>query len=1115
MKKFFKLVPAALALFALASCNSEDIFESKSQIADLSDKSTLTVTVEPIQGEYATRAVSNADVTAVNFEDNDQITVYDKDLHKYDWYKFVPAAEKFVLDGANDVMEPEFALYPKANVITTFWTKGSEASKTTAQIRLDNVINYREAKMADGTTGYLNDLPQWGAVKGTDGKLEADLHYLTAFLRIKLAHVQDNVSSIYVVAYSDPDLTSGKEINIAGNFNAILDIDDVSNTALSEFANDPWSSNGTVGITSSLSKTKFIEVKIPASSSKKIDDNSVLLVPIPAGLTGYVALFADANTTPFKVLSKKTYKRNTRYGVSETEFSTPGQTPKAIGDLLKKATATAGVVTVSATAATQVTAGTDYQIVIPAGIEAETVKINLQSINGNIEVVNENEETPFAGNVVLNIAGSTSNNIEFNLVGAASVALAGAYTGKVNVYADEFVLGDGTTTTSIAASNLTLSPSQIKTLTVKEKATLSGAYTFVAKSNIAQVVVEGTVSDLDATTNNPTVKPSVTVQGKGVAGDIKTAAAVTVNSTQSAATTAHAGAITTTADVTIGGKGAIGAVLTSNGKVTAAGEGAIASISAKNAVEISGKRAVTGDVTSSDGGVTSSTEGTIGGKVTAKSDISISGKCAVTSDINSNAGAVSLNSSANTTFAGAVSAKTNVTLAGKSHVTGKIVAQGNLDISGTANAADADVYGDATVNVDAQDGKCEAILGTLTFKNGNKTLNLTQGYIKQVAAHASVSDKLTFGTGAAWTAIGTVTGKLTATNASIWNGSNVPSFASIANYFNKGGDIWTANQLGYQAQTDQTDGFALKVNVNMNSKNFKGIKLANTAAATVDGNGFTISNLNLTSNNAATGLIATADKEVTVNNLTLDGVTIANPANTNIGAVIGKASDAANLNRISIKFAGTQFGRANAAKTVGLNIGGAIGYAVGATTIKGITVDANNVPIKGYAYMGGIIGKADGNVTINNIAASSPYAAMGVTVSNLSMNVIFKDTDAKNDPNQGRWGYYIGSIDLNKTVTISPAQTGLSFEATGADMAACYIKVTIGGTDKSLTYVRDATQPWIGYSGNNFTSQVETPIKMDNIQINGNKYQMITDKITTNYTNYSVFGKFNVADWNE
>ena len=106
MKGIIKLFPAALAVFALASCSNEDFFGSE----NASGKLQLEATVEaPNSDDGTTRAafLFTANGNSSLWESEDEFRVYDAALQKYD--KFVCDGSVIAVDG-----EPVVAEHSKA-----------------------------------------------------------------------------------------------------------------------------------------------------------------------------------------------------------------------------------------------------------------------------------------------------------------------------------------------------------------------------------------------------------------------------------------------------------------------------------------------------------------------------------------------------------------------------------------------------------------------------------------------------------------------------------------------------------------------------------------------------------------------------------------------------------------------------------------------------------------------------------------------------------------------------------------------------------------------------------------------------------------------------------------
>lgn len=150
MKRILKLFPAALAVFALASCSNDDLLGEKGYTT--SEKGDLIVEVEPF--DNTTRALRDADGLSLTFENGDAMNVYDDELYKYDIYKFNNDA--FYLEGTKILQTPKYALFPGENVVRGYFDRSPEVMKTVAEFKIPRVITYdSKSEKKVGNKGFL------------------------------------------------------------------------------------------------------------------------------------------------------------------------------------------------------------------------------------------------------------------------------------------------------------------------------------------------------------------------------------------------------------------------------------------------------------------------------------------------------------------------------------------------------------------------------------------------------------------------------------------------------------------------------------------------------------------------------------------------------------------------------------------------------------------------------------------------------------------------------------------------------------------------------------------------------------------------------------------------
>lgn len=184
MKNVVKLIPVALGLLTLASCNNDDFYGSNNDIAG---KLTLDVTTE---GSDVTRAYASGTTDlAFTWGKNDQIRVFDKNMQKYDNFIYNTSAKKFVINNDPQYVADAdygYAIFGEEGCISyNGWQQDGADGVLTALVKIETPINYKQIYDADENPVYKAALPQWGTVtivgEGDDKHLGTDLKYLTGY----------------------------------------------------------------------------------------------------------------------------------------------------------------------------------------------------------------------------------------------------------------------------------------------------------------------------------------------------------------------------------------------------------------------------------------------------------------------------------------------------------------------------------------------------------------------------------------------------------------------------------------------------------------------------------------------------------------------------------------------------------------------------------------------------------------------------------------------------------------------------------------------------------------------------------------------------------------------
>lgn len=356
---------------------------------------------------------------------------------------------------------------------------------------------------------------------------------------------------------------------------------------------------------------------------------------------------------------------------------------------------------------------------------------------------------------------------------------------------------------------------------------------------------------------------------------------------------------------------------------------------------------------------------------------------------------------------------------------------------------------DANINLDANDGDCEAVKILRFVKNSQPNkLNLTQGYVRTVK-NGSVEDGTAFDVelwhaeGGTFTAIGEVTSpdNLIPQNTSTWNGKQMPKElkATYINYDGKNGDLWTATQLAAQItgvttpkqEVSGTNKYEaiLRSDIDLANFDWKGYSTSGTYILTGFGAQKQINNLNIVGNTyevedetgvkvkkVFAGLINNAGT-VKFENLKVKAQTsIPNTADevNGVGALAGNVRAWLIVNNVDVELFGGSFGASLTSNIKAKNIGGAAGHVATGVNIKGIAIDGSKAIISGWGGLGGIIGSADGKVSITDADATSKFGAKATVVNNeQKIRVTYNSSTAPlyyADMEQGKAGLYVGTM---------------------------------------------------------------------------------------------------------
>ena len=457
------------------------------------------------------------------------------------------------------------------------------------------------------------------------------------------------------------------------------------------------------------------------------------------------------------------------------------------------------------------------------------------------------------------------------------------------------------------------------------------------------------------------------------------------------------------------------------------------------------------------------------------------------------AGAITINGAANEATVELTGTATSITNAGK----GAITISGNPVYKATNGykVETVSTSGDVTINL-ANEG---VAIGTKLTFNAPAAFTLTQGYVKAIDVNAGDKKTVTCTLGNGYVTLPKptlTTGKFVVSNVPAWNGEKIGgSFdtdaevnaikalvgednyvkpTDWADFADDQTEVYTP--IGLAMKAGATGGFTLANDINLNNKDWTPV----AAGGDINGNGKTISKLsvpalkdgNETAANAGRGLFKNIVNHE-VKNLTLDGVTInAAPYKVktdtkasvplNIGALAG------GINKATIQLVTVKDLTITATGGV-KNIGGIAGSAYGdASTLSGVQLTGTNT-IKGYYSLGGLIGNAGVNVTIQKCAKGAIEtgkipAADVASAATVSFTANYNNTEVTNDLKYLQVGNFIGTAAKTATIVINDAADAkptLTYDKSIYTGTTKY-QVTEGGTTKSYDIVFDK-QTLIGW----------------------------------------------------
>ena len=506
MKSIFKLLPAALALLTLASCSTDDLFNGETP--KTAAEGELLVNVEPFDN-MNTRAVREWKGASLNFQEGDEMRVYDDQLFKFDIYSF--ADSKFTRSNAtSNITTVKYAAFPAGDVKRGYFEVDGSVK---LEMSIPGFINYDETKedLVGDKIAYASNLPMWGTAAADGDGAKADLYHLTGVLAIQVKNMLQNVPQLVITSPTTP---------ISGTFVATLDASNPTSVHLGQGGDDLITNNRiVVDLTSVPSQVSVLYIPILAGVNdlQVWADNDMDGWPTPG----------DEKVADFT--STYTFQRN-KFKTLTADFGIGSTTPAQLSALLDsykntledKLTIDLEKFYVGYNAgATDATYDGSNTIYVPASEAEIAVNFNAPTfVYGNPDnalvsnqplVITDADPTdPYTGTFTFNVGTelATATDITIDLP-QADVVLVGDFATACKardirfLAAKSLTIGDGTTPTAIESDGtfpfvFSTGASGVAELTIAANATLTTAFPVMFDQYTKKINVNGTYAgDID------------------------------------------------------------------------------------------------------------------------------------------------------------------------------------------------------------------------------------------------------------------------------------------------------------------------------------------------------------------------------------------------------------------------------------------------------------------------------------------------------------------------------------------------------------------------------------------------------------------------------------------
>lgn len=994
---------AALAVFGLASCSSDDFFSNSAnsqlekkgdlvvEVEDMLDPSTMRSAFLPVEGQAA---------PDLYWQNGDKVRVFDETLGKYDTYTY--NLEKGTFDWTKPldsdrqgpaIKAPVYSLFSNKGTNETdaklAWNEATDELYATYTIPTEWTWGEDKVSAGEGVLSYQSFLPLWGTAEaGEDGLAKASLHYLTGIIRLNLENVPGNADKIVVKGYVKNGASEYAEAVMTGSFDVVISKDgaDPKENIEAVVINPKRVNAESVGQTGN---TITVNLKNEDDEDLATEAKSVVLIPIIAQTYSKIDVEIYSGEEKVAGFSKPDpgrdnvkIERRLFYQFDVPAFDVAGGDVTALNKALDQRKDVADGVIIRTSHITNVKKD-DFKLNIPA-MKANKVTLQLKGLTTPLEDdqnLHIYSDAGFAGELVIDVAevGYDYKNIYVDLPNAV-VTFSGAGLQKVqlggkndgdNLKVKKLIIGkalDEKKPTSVW--NVFVSPevgtdNEGEDVIICEGTTLRYLTLKGTSVKYDEITIEGTIekSAVDLSKIEQVVKLNVGNKANIVKGIVTKQTELTIPGQAKIGEPGDDQSSVT--DVVV--KMVNGGTVIVKGKAVDTTENGVAndSVRVRGAIEIVGEGSfdIQGSSKIHKLLATADEDGKQAATVTMTNDAQVMHIVAEAAD-------VTLKSRANVVYN--VTAKT-VTLNNDASVNGTVTAE-TLNVKQRSHVRDAKVSGDVTIAL-TEEG--EAVTGTLTMtgvayaeKEGeNPTLRLTGGYINAMTTDVeiNISNKENNVPTAILKAtdgdIKLVTDEETgATYTSTWAGKAITTDNTTYGKYCSTGNIYTASMLASMGA--QQKNRTLYADMNLNNNPWTIIALNGD----FDGQEHIIRNLTAGSTAAAAegeeavknvGLFATVGKaDATIKNLTIQSATV--KGDENVGVLVGATTAAVTVQNVTIK------GTVNV-EAFGDNAGGVVGKGnTGIVSFDNVT--AKTAKIVAKHNLGGLIGYGVSGVNVKDCA---------------------------------------------------------------------------------------------------------------------------------------------------